>query len=151
MNKHMKEHSRKLNIKTTKLASLTAIFRPKKRVPLTPDDPRLPAMDIDASEENPSADNQEGGSGGASGACALQCDGNETENDDGDESDGASEGMLVNSDSEDEFEDEESVGDPEDGVGRGPGVLEFELKAAEAGDVPHRQGLNGTLTEELVF
>ena len=33
MNKHMKEHSRRLNIKTTRLASMTAVFHSRKRGP----------------------------------------------------------------------------------------------------------------------
>ena len=133
MNKHMKEHSRRLNIKTTKLASLTAIFRSKKRTPPATDVPDLSAMDVD--EESHPTENQEGGPGAAVEGPTLQCDGNETEDSGSCDSDGASNGMWVDSDSEDEFEDEEGVSDQEDGVGEGQGVLEFELKAAEAGDV----------------
>jgi hypothetical protein len=119
MNKHMKEHSRRLNIKTTQLASLTAVFRLKKRKPPIVDDPRPPAMDVDE-EGHPPPDSQVGGSGITPERPTLQVDGNETDDDSGGNTDGTSEGMLMDLDSTDEFEsDEEDVDNRRDRAGKG--------------------------------
>jgi len=134
MNKHMKTHSQRLNIKTTQLASLTAVFHSKKRRTPTADNSHLSAMDVDEEGHLPELDTQIGGLEAISEGPALQSDGSEI--DDGDSSDGGctDEGLLVDSDSEDEFEsDGENAGGHGDGVGKGRGPLEFELRAAEAG------------------
>ena len=135
----MKQHSRRLNIKTTKLASLTAIFRSKKKPPTESDGALLPAMDIDGEEHPPS--NQGGDPEATPEGPIQQRNGSETA-ESGNESDGASEGMLADSDSDDEFES-----DTEGVDGRGDAVatrsLEFEVRAAIAGNVPYQsQGLS---------
>jgi len=131
----MKKHSQRLNIKTTQLASLTAVFHSKKRRPPTIDNSHLPAMDVDEEGSPPEPDTQVGGSEAVPEGSIPQSDGSETDDDcDDSDGDGTSEGLLVDSDSEDEFEsDDENVGGRGDGVGSGRGPLEFELRAAEAG------------------
>lgn len=158
MNTHMRQHSRRLNIKTTRLASLTAVFRPKKRAPSTVDANITTAMDVDESLYPPGQDDVARGSEGIPQGTAISSGGNEMDDDssegdetgddgvDGDEadddgsddSDMSVEGVLADVDSEDEFEsDEESVSGIEEAeVGQAP--LEFELRAAEAGSVLHR-------------
>jgi hypothetical protein len=134
MNKHMKKHSQRLNIKTTHLASLTAVFHPKKQRQPAAENPHLSAMDVDEAGPPPEPDSQAGGSETIPEESTSQFDGNETDSGDGSNSDGADEGILVDSDSADEFEsDEEDIGGCGDGVGKGQ--LEFELRAAEAGSV----------------
>jgi hypothetical protein len=119
MNKHMKEHSRQLNIKTTQLASLTAVFCLKKRKPPVADDPRPLEMDVDE-EGHPPPDSQVGGSGITPERPTPQVDGNETDDDSGSNTDGMSEGMLMDLDSTDEFEsDEEDVKNCGDRAGKG--------------------------------
>jgi len=95
-------------------------------------------MDVDEEGCLPEPDIQVGDSEAISEEPTLQSDSDETDDDagDGSDSDGTSEGSLMDSDSGDEFEsDEEGVGDQEDGVWNHRGPLEFELRAAEAGSV----------------
>ena len=132
MNKHMKKHSQRLNIKTTQLASLTAIFHSKKRRPPAADDPHLSAMDVDKEGSLPRPDSQIGGSEAIPKELTTQFDGSETDNSDGSDGDGTNRGLLVDSDSGDEFESDEDS-EVEAGIDRGP--LEFELRAVEAGSV----------------
>jgi hypothetical protein len=144
----MKNHSQRLNIKTTRLASLTAVFHSKNQRPPAADTSRLPAMDIDGEGYPPEPDTQVGGSEAIPEGPTSRSDGSEIDDgDDGDDSDGdgTDEGLLVDSDSGDEFEsDDENIGSHGDGVGSGRGPLEFELRAAEAGSVLHR---NSALTK----
>ena len=131
MNKHLKLHSQRLNIKTTQLASLTAVFHPKKRPLHGADGSHLPAMDAN---NNAELDGQTDGSGVVPEGPTLEYDDHETD-DGGDNSDGVSKGMLVGSDSEDEFEsDGEGVAVQEDGAEKGRRVLDFELDAARSGN-----------------
>ena len=66
---------------------------------------------------------------------ASSSDDDETD-DAGSGSDGVTEGSLRDSDSENEFESDKEDGDDErDGDEGGQGIFDFELKAAEAGDV----------------
>lgn len=132
----MKKHSQRLNIKTTRLASLTAVFHSKRRRPPATDNPHLSAMDVD--EEGPLQAEPGGQVDGLETIpeeSATQPDSSETDNNNGGNSDGTSEGLLMDSDSGDEFEsDEENIGGCRDGAEKGQG-LEFELRAAEAGSV----------------
>jgi hypothetical protein len=146
MNKHMKKHSQRLNIKTTRLVSLTAVFHSKNQRPPTVDASRLPAMDLDGEGYPPEPDTQVGGSEAIPEGPTSQSDSSETnDGDDGDDGDGdgdgggTDEGLLVDLDSGDEFEsDDENISSHGDGVGNGRGPLEFELRAAEAGSVLHQ-------------
>ena len=135
MNKHMKTHSQRLNIKMTQLASLTAVFHSKKQRPPVADNPHLSMMDID--EEGSDPGHQAGGSEAIPTRPASRFDGNETnDGDSGDDDNALSEGPLADSDSGDEFEsDDENLGDRRNGAEKGQGPLEFELRAAEAGSV----------------
>lgn len=144
MNRHLRQHSRRLNIKTTKLASLTAVFHSKKQTPPAADDTRLSAMDVDDGHL-PEQDSQVGASEAivqeptSQGGCSETDDDNDGRSDD----DSGIEGLLVDSDSEGEFEsdedesnsDEEGADRQRDGSRAGQGILEFELRAAEAGNV----------------
>lgn len=134
MNKHMKQHSQRLNIKTMKLASLTAIFRSKKkRTPPTSRKTNPPAMDLDEEEHLPGG-GQENNSEAVFEGLTLQSDGNETDDQGSDDDDGTSEGMLVDSESEDEFESGEEWTESREGeVETNQRLLEFEVRAAEAG------------------
>lgn len=136
MNRHMKQHSQRLNIKTTHLASLTAVFHSKKKPrPPTTNHSRPPVTDTGP------GDHLAGPSGQVNGPGIIpevpipqpEDDGRTDESDESD-SDQMSEGMLVDLDS-DEFESDEDVG-REMGEGRGP--LEFELRASNAGNVHRR-------------
>ena len=82
----------------------------------------------------------------------LLHDGGEAEegSDDGGDGGSENEGLLVDSDSEDEFESDEEGPGGGDGCGRGQGILDFELNAAEAGNVPYCvQSIVGLLTNPL--
>lgn len=133
----MKKHSQRLNIKTTQLASLTAVFHSKKPRPPAAGDSHLSAMDVDEEGRLPEPGNQVGGSNAIPEESASQLNGSETDDGDSSDSDCMNDGLLVDSDTEDEFEsdDENVVGDHRGGVGMGRGPLEFELRAAEAGSV----------------
>ena len=132
MNKHMKQHSQRLNIKTTRLASLTAIFHRKKKVPRGAEPtPSTSRMNVDSPEEDNRMDDI------TPHESTLLLNGNETDIDDdeGGEDGSENEGPPVDSDSEDEFEsDEEAVGGG-GGCQPGHGILDFELKAAETGGI----------------
>lgn len=131
----MKEHSQRLNIKTTWLASLTAVFCPKKRAPPVVDEAPETAMDVDNLVPHPEQDSQVGGFEAIPQEPASSSDDDETD-DAGSGSDGVTEGSLRDSDSENEFESDKEDGDDErDGDEGGQGIFDFELKAAEAGDV----------------
>ena len=137
MNKHMRDHSRQLSIKTTRLASLTAVFRLKKQL-------RLPAAGhscpptTDAGEAN----NRNRPDSPASGPEVVPEEQtlrlNDSGADDSDRSDGcrAYDEMLLDSDS-DEFESDEE-GIDRSATGEGRGLLEFELRAADAGNVHYK-------------
>ena len=136
----MKKHSQRLNIKTTQLASLTAIFHSKNQRPPATGASHLPAMDADEAGYLPGPDTRIGGSEAIPEEPASQFDGSETNDGDDSDGNGTDEGLLASSDSEDEFEsDDENIGSHGDGAGNGRGPLEFELRAAEAGSVFHRQ------------
>ena len=129
----MKEHSQRFNIKTTRLASLTAIFHQKKRIPHTGEAiPTTSRMDVDPPE-------QENHEETALHEPTLLRDDNEAEEGSDDGGDGGSEdeGPRVDSDSEDEFESDEEGPGGGDGCGWERGILDFELEAAEAGSVPY--------------
>ena len=132
MNRHMKQHAQKLNIKTTHLASLMAIFHPKKRPkPPTIDGSHPPTMDV-------SQDDYLTGPGGSevtSEVPTSQLDDIGTDDGGRSGSDETSEGALGDSDS-DEFESDEE--DVVCEAREGQGSLEFELRAAKAGNV-HRE------------
>ena len=129
---------KRLNIKTTRLASLTAVFRPKKKVPpCTAEGPSAPTIDVgmddavDPPEQDSHADGPEP---------IPPDDGNRTETDYDSNSDGdgrsGDESSMVDSDSEDEFESDDEGVNEENGCRASRGTLDFELKAAEAGSVP---------------
>jgi hypothetical protein len=58
MNKHTKAHSQQLNIKTTQLASLTAVFHSKKRPPPAEGSAPTPGMGMDEAAHPPEQDSQ---------------------------------------------------------------------------------------------
>jgi len=131
MNKHTRRHSQQFNIKTTRLASLTAIFRRKKQAPrATEVAPTTAIMDVDPPEQgdrmgdiNPRE-------------TTFLNDDNGTDSDSDNGSDGTRENELVaESDSEDEFESDDECVDEEDGHRSSHRILDFELKAAEAGSI----------------
>jgi hypothetical protein len=131
MNRHLKQHSQRLNIKTTHLASLTAIFRPKKQPkPPTANRSHPPTADMNQ-------DDHLAGPGGSEVTPEVSTSQpGDIRSDDGTGSDGdeMSEGAFGDPDS-DEFEsDEEDLG-CETTEGRVP--LDFELNAAKAGNVHH--------------
>ena len=135
----MKKHSQQLNIKTTQLASWTAVFHSKKQRPAA-EVSHLSAMDVD----KPEPDAQVGGLEAIPEGPTLQFDGGETDDDDDSDNgdgDGTGEGLLVDSDSEDEFEsdDDENIGGHGGQAENGRRLLDFELRAAEAGSVLHRR------------
>ena len=130
MNKHMKAHSQRLNIKTTRLASLTAIFRRKKKVPRVAEVvPSVPGMRAD------SPNNRVHNTTPHELTFLHDDDEMDVDGNGGSEcrSENENEGPLVDLDSEDEFESDEEGVDGGDGCGPGQGMLDFELKAAEAG------------------
>ena len=95
-------------------------------------------MDVD----KPEPDAQVGGSEAIPEGPTLQFDGGETDDDDDSDNgdgDGTGEGLLVDSDSEDEFEsdDDENIGGHGGQAENGRRLLDFELRAAEAGSVLH--------------
>ena len=137
MNKHMKEHSRHLNIKTTWLASMTAVFHSRKQGPPAADKAPATEMDVDEVVLPPEPDSQVCGSEAITQEPAAPHDGNETDETGGSDSDNRMEGSLVDSDSGDEFESEEESVDGIDEAKEDRGTLEFELRAAEAGSVLH--------------
>ena len=97
-------------------------------------------MDVD----EPEPDAQVGGSEAIPEGPTLQFDSGETDDDDNSDNgdgDGTGEGLLVDSDSEDEFEsdDDENIGGHGGQAENGRGLLDFELRAAEAGSVLHRR------------
>ena len=134
----MKEHSQLLNIKTTRLASLTAVFRSKKRPPPVADDTPMPAMNVDDIAHTPERDVQMDDLEAIShGLTSLDND-DEMDEGSGDDTDGRrseDEAPVVDSDSEDEFEIDEEDEDGGVGCGANQKMLDFELKAAEAGSV----------------
>ena len=89
-------------------------------------------MDVDKEGSLPRPDSQIGGSEAIPKELTTQFDGSETDNSDGSDGDGTNRGLLVDSDSGDEFESDEDS-KVEAGTDRGP--LEFELRAVEAGSV----------------
>ena len=129
----MKEHSQRLNIKTTQLASLTAVFRRRKRAPSVAHKAPRTAMDVGEVVLLPEHDSQVGDLEAIPREPAALSGGDET--DDAGSSSGM-EGSLEDLDSENEFEsDEEDVAGKRDGARGGRGVFDFELRAAEAGNV----------------
>lgn len=137
----MKRHSQQLNIKTTRLASLTAVFRQKRQPPPAAGEVTLSAMDVDEEGFHPGEGSQ---SGTAPQESTLPRPNGEIDNDTGSGDDNGSDngneseggGSWVDSDSEDEFEsDEEGPGGQRAGSRAHQKVLEFELRAAEAGNV----------------
>ena len=138
MNRHMRQHSQRLNIKTTHLASLTAVFCSKKKpgLPAT-NHSHPPATDTDLDNHLTEPSDQVNGPRVIPEVPIPQLDDGATDDSDESDSDEMSEGMLVDSDS-DEFESDEDV-DHKMGEGRGP--LEFELRASSAGNVHHGDGI----------
>ena len=121
MNKHMKQHSRQLNIKIMQLTSLTAVFHQKKRVPHTGEETHISTMDVDDPMHPPEQGSQAGGLGTIPHEPTSLYDGDETDDGydtdyGGDDNGGSGNGgIFVDSDSEDEFEsDEEDVGGQRD-------------------------------------
>ena len=134
----MKKHSQGLNIKTTRLASLTAIFRPKKQPPPVANGAPMPAMDMDDTQHTPERDTQMDDLEAISHGLLSLYDDNEIDEDwDGNANGCRSEDEVpvVDSDSEDEFESDEECGGGGVGCGMSQRTLDFELKAAEAGSV----------------
>ena len=132
----MKEHSQRVNIKTTRLASLTAVFRPKKQTRPTMDRVPTALMDMDGVACPPSEDQDIQVVDSETQELALASDGDETD-DTGSDGDERVEESYTYSDSEDDFESDEGGVDEMDGVEVDRGTLEFELRAAEAGNVSH--------------
>ena len=139
MRRHLRQHAQQLNIKTTHLASLTAVFHPKKR-PRRPAMNRshLPVMDVDE-------DNNLAGPGGQADdsevvpeASTSRLRDSGTDDSNNSNSDEASEGMMEDLEDldSDEFQSDDDVGRCETGEGRG--MLDFELGAARAGNVHRR-------------
>jgi hypothetical protein len=136
MNKHMREHSRRLSIKTTRLASLTAIFRSKKqqKSPATGHS-HPPTTDAVEANDHDGPDGLVGSLEVVPEEQTLQLDDSGADDNDGSDGNGGNEGTLMDFNS-DEFEsDEESVGC--DVTEEGRGLLEFEMRAADAGNVCH--------------
>jgi hypothetical protein len=164
MNKHMKQHSQRLNIKTTRLASLTAIFHRKKQVPYKVGETPSSTMDVDNTINPPEQDSQAGGLETIPQGPATPYNNGDDDSDDDDDDDdddevdgsrdhdngggGGNGGSLMESDS-DEFESDE------EGVSRGDlyradwGTLDFELKAAEAGESLSHASVEGWSTDPL--
>lgn len=136
MNKHMKEHSQLLNIKTMQLASMTAVFRSKKRAPPTTDEAPTTTMDMDEVAHPPEQDSQVGGSEVIPQELAVS-NGNKTDSASSSNGNNETGRSLVDSDSGDEFESEEESADRMDEDREDWGTLEFELQAAKAGNVVH--------------
>ena len=134
MNKRMRDHSRRLSIKTTRLASLTAVFRSKRQPrPPTTGCSHPPTTEADAADDRDIADSTVGGSEVDLGEQTLQPDDSGADDSNGSDGSEVNEGVLMDSDS-DEFEsDEEGIGRNVTGEGRG--LLEFKLQAAEAGKI----------------
>ena len=134
MNKHMREHSRRLSIKTTRLASLTAVFC-LKRQPRLPTTGRShpPTTEANEADDCKRPDSPVGGSEVIPEEQTLQP--NDSGADDSNGSDGGevNEEMFLDLDSDEFKSDEEDIGC--DATGDGRGLLEFELRAAEAGKV----------------
>jgi hypothetical protein len=131
----MREHSQRLNIKTTHLASLTAVFRSKKQAPTVVNENSVTTTDVDNAEPPHEQHDRVGGSEDIPTESAVS---SETDDVGVDGSDWM-EGSFVDSDSGDEFESDEESADEERDDGMGGvevdrGTLEFELKAAEAGN-----------------
>ena len=143
MKRHVKEHSQRVNIKTTRLASLTAVFRPKKRAFPTTGTVPTTSVDIDGMVCPPGEgqDTQVEDLEVTAQESPLPSDGDETDNN-GSDGDRRAEESYTYSDSEDDFESDEGGVDEMDGVEIDRGILEFELRAAEAGNVSYyAQGL----------
>ena len=143
MKRHVKEHSHRVNIKTTRLASLTAIFRPKKRAYPTTDKAPATSMDTDGMTypPNEAPDVQVEDPEVIARESALLSDGDEM-GDASSDDDERVEGLYTYSDSEDDFESNDGDVDETDEVEVDRGILEFESRAAEAGNVSHHvQGL----------
>ena len=132
MNKHMKHHAQRLNIKTTHLASLTAVFHSKKRPqpPITGHS-HPPVVGTDEGDRLDGPDSRVGGS--VPEELALQLNGSGTDDDGRNDSDETSKGVLGDSDS-DEFESD-GEGVSCGGTEKGQRLLDFELRAAGAGNV----------------
>ena len=131
MNRHLKQHSQHLNIKTTHLASLTAIFHPKKQ-PKRPTANRSHPPTADTNQDNHLA-----GAGGSEVTPEVSTSQpGDIRSDDGTGSDGdeMSEGAFGDSDL-DEFESDEEDLSCKTMEGQVP--LDFELNASKAGNVHH--------------
>ena len=135
MNKHMKEHSHRLNIKTTRLASMTAVFHSKKWAPPVADKTPTTVMDVDEVAYPPKQDNQVGGPEAIPRESAAFRDNNETDDAGSSDSGNRMGGSFADSDSGDEFESKEESINGMDEAEEGRGMLEFELGAAEAGSI----------------
>ena len=137
MNKHMNEHSRRLNIKTTQLASMTAVFHSKKRGPPAADKAPATKTDVDGAVPPPEPDSQVHDPEATTREPAAPHNGNETDEAGSSDNDNRMEGPLVDSDSGDEFESEVESVDGMDEAKEDRRTLDFELRAAEAGSVLH--------------
>jgi hypothetical protein len=118
MNKHMKQHSQWLNIKTTRLASLTAIFCRKKQVPYKVGETPMSTMDVDNTVHLPEQDSQAGGLETIPRGPATPYDNDNDGNDDSD-------------DDEDDEDETDSNRDHNGGGGGGNGGLLMELDSDE--------------------
>ena len=118
MNKHMREHSQWLSIKTTRLASLMAVFCLKRQSrPPTTGHSCPPTTEADEADNCDRPDSLVGGSEVVPEERTLQPDNSGVEDSDGSSGSEVNEGLLMDSDS-DEFEsDEEGTG--RDATGEG--------------------------------
>ena len=107
MNKHMQEHSQRLSIKTTRLASLTAVFRLKGQLRLTTTGrSHPPTMEADEAGNCNRPDSPVGGSEVIPEEQTLQPDDSGADDSNGSDGSEANEGMFLDSDL-DEFESNE--------------------------------------------
>ena len=131
MNRHMKKHTQWLNIKTTHLMSLTAVFHTKERPRAGCSHP--PAAGSTESNHLAPPSGEVDGLGVTPEELALQP--NDSGMDDGSGSDDneSSDRIPANSDS-DEFKSDDDLGHCE--MEEGQRSLEFELWVAKAGNTP---------------
>lgn len=139
MNKHMRGHSKRLNIKTTHLASLTAVFHSKKQ-PRPPTESRCrPPTTGTNQDSNLAASGSQVDNLDVTPEVQMSQLGDVsqlgTDDHDGSGSDEMDEGALEDFGS-DEFESSDEE-DPGCETRDGRGLLEFELNAAKAGNVHH--------------
>ena len=136
MNRHMRGHAKQLNIKTTHLASLTAVFHSRKQPrPPTTSSPHPPATDTEQGNNPAGPSGQDNSSEVPPEVLMSRLGDAGADDSDRIDSDEMSEGGLEDFDSE-EFESSDEDLGCEMRDHQVP--LEFELRAAKAGNVHRR-------------